>query len=93
MGAATAGFFAAGWKCFLYLKMLVYGGAVAAAAGLGFRFKKAVGIPMIMIIVVFIVYTGMVTSPFRCMNNSGDEYETNHDYNSNKLNHVCKNNA
>ncbi len=65
------GLFISGWNAFRTKKMIWYGLSVTGVSGVAFRFKKSVGVPVVFLLIIFVVYFGFMTYPFRCINSDG----------------------
>lgn len=66
IGTAVVGLFVAGWESFLSKNMIWYGVSSFMVAGLACRFKKAVGIGVVCLVIAYIVYFGFITYRFKC---------------------------
>ena len=72
MAAGLAGFFIAGWQSYTSIDMVYYGLTVAGVSALAFRFKKGIGVAVLLLFILFIVYFGFITSKFSCTTEDGD---------------------
>lgn len=67
VGAGAAGLFLSDPGEFFALKVLFFGGGAAVVCGAGFRYWKAVGVPLIMLLLGLSIYMSLVLAPFDCL--------------------------